>query len=158
MNGKFTGQSGLPFTVTTSGTATNTGASASRANVVPGVAQYPANRSVSQWFNPAAFSVPTAYNWGNSGRNILRGPDEVNVDSSAKRSFPSPSEPTYSFASKCLTCSIIPSSRFPPLSSRKGGVGSITSTSNTARQLQGNAQVDRSKENGNRKKFEVHFS
>ena len=82
------GQSGLPFTVTTSGTATNTGASASRANVVPGAAQYPANKSVSQWFNPAAFSVPTAYNWGNSGRNILRGPDEINLDSSAEKKFP----------------------------------------------------------------------
>ena len=41
VNGIFAGQSGLPFTVTTSGTATNTGASASRANVVPGAAPVP---------------------------------------------------------------------------------------------------------------------
>ena len=34
-NGIFVGQSGLPFTVTISGTATDTGASASRANVIP---------------------------------------------------------------------------------------------------------------------------
>ncbi|MEA2258294.1 MAG: hypothetical protein QOJ51_1119, partial [Acidobacteriaceae bacterium] len=64
------------------------GASASRANVVPGVPRYPAKKSVNQWFNPAAFAVPTAYNWGNSGRNILRGPDEINLDSSAEKKFP----------------------------------------------------------------------
>jgi hypothetical protein len=29
-----------------------------------------------------------AYNWGNSGRNILRGPDEINLDSSAEKKFP----------------------------------------------------------------------
>ncbi len=120
VNGIFTGQSGLPFTVTTSGTATNTGASASRANVVPGAPQYPATKTVSQWFNPAAFSVPTAYNWGNSGRNILRGPDEINLDSSAEKKFPITERIICSFASKCLTCSIIPNSRFPPASSPRG--------------------------------------
>jgi hypothetical protein len=88
VNGIFVGQPGLPFTATTSGTATKTGASASRANVVPGVPRYPAKKSVNQWFNPAAFAVPTAYNWGNSGRNILRGPDEINLDSSAEKKFP----------------------------------------------------------------------
>jgi hypothetical protein len=56
--------------------------------MVPGVNQYPATKTVQLWFNPAAFSVPTAYNWGNSKRNILRGPDEINLDASAEKKFP----------------------------------------------------------------------
>jgi hypothetical protein len=67
---------------------------------ISGVARLPAHRGAqpgrgfanghhqNEWFNPAAFSVPTAYNWGNSGRNILRGPDEIDVDSSAGKKFP----------------------------------------------------------------------
>jgi hypothetical protein len=113
VNGIFAGQSCLPFTATTSGTATKTGASASRANVVPGVPRYPAKKSVNQWFNPAAFAVPTAYNWGNSGRNILRGPDEINLDSSAEKKFPITEGATLLFRVEFLTCSIIPSFRFP---------------------------------------------
>jgi hypothetical protein len=37
----------------------------------------PANRSVNQWFNPAAFSVPTNCSYGNEGYNSLFGPNTV---------------------------------------------------------------------------------
>jgi Carboxypeptidase regulatory-like domain len=136
VNGIFVGQSGLPFTVTTSGTATNTGASASRANVVPGVPQYPSSKSVSQWFNPAAFSVPTAYNWGNSKRNILRGPDEINVDSSAEKKFPITERTNLLFRFEAFNMFNHPQFQIPASVIATSGVGSITTTSNTARQLQ----------------------
>ena len=136
VNGIFAGQSGLPFTVTTSGTATNTGASASRANVVPGVPQYPAKQSIGEWFNPAAFSVPTAYNWGNSGRNILRGPDEINLDSSAEKKFPITEGTTLLFRAEFFNMFNHPQFQIPASVIAQGGVGSITTTSNTARQLQ----------------------
>lgn len=136
VNGIFAGQSGLPFTATTSGTATNTGASASRANVVPGVPQYPAKKSVSEWFNPAAFAVPTAYNWGNSGRNILRGPDEINLDSSAEKKFPITEGTTLLFRVEFFNMFNHPQFQIPASVIASGGVGSITTTSNTARQMQ----------------------
>ncbi len=136
VNGIFTGQSGLPFTVTTSGTATNTGASSSRANVVAGAARYPANKTVSQWFNPAAFAVPTAYNWGNSRRNILRGPDEINFDSSAEKKFPITERTNLLFRFEMFNMFNHPQFQIPAAVIATGGVGSITSTSNTARQLQ----------------------
>ena len=58
-------QSGLPFTVLAP-SATNNGTT-SRANGVAGVSPYPGDRSLQQWFNPAAFSVPPAacYCYGN---------------------------------------------------------------------------------------------
>jgi hypothetical protein len=136
LNGIFAGQSGLPFTVTTSGTATNTGASSSRADVVPGVAQYPATKNVKQWFNPAAFSVPIAYNWGNSKRNILRGPNEINVDASAEKKFPIREGTDLLFRFEAFNMLNHPQFQIPAAVIATGGVGSITSTSNTARQLQ----------------------
>jgi len=37
-------------------------------------------RSVSCWFNPAAFTLPPRGSFGNAGRNILAGPDYGDVD------------------------------------------------------------------------------
>jgi outer membrane receptor protein involved in Fe transport len=90
---QFTGitdiQTGQPFSVTYSapgsytppGTSTPyVGLVSGRASVVPGVALYPANKSRTQWFNPAAFTAPTnsagiaGAAFGNSGYNMLRGP------------------------------------------------------------------------------------
>jgi hypothetical protein len=136
VNGIFVGQSGLPFTVTISGTATNTGASASRANVIPGVAQYPANKTVSQWFNPAAFTSPTAYNWGNVGRNTLRGPRETDVDSSAEKHFPITEGTALLFRVEFFNMFNHPQFQVPAAVINSGGAGTITATSNTARQIQ----------------------
>ena len=136
VNGIFAGQSGLPFTVTTSGTATNTGASASRANVVPGAPQYPGTKTVNEWFNPAAFSVPTPYNWGNSGRNILRGPDEIDLDASAEKRFPITERTNLLFRFEAFNMFNHPQFEIPASVIASSGVGTITTTSNTARQLQ----------------------
>jgi hypothetical protein len=46
-----------------------------------------ANPSVAQWFNPAAFAVPTKGTFGNSGRNTLRGPGIEDVDFSIGKNF-----------------------------------------------------------------------
>ena len=35
-----------------------------------------------QWFNPAAFSMPTAGTWGNEGRGAFNGPGLAEVDMS----------------------------------------------------------------------------
>ncbi len=135
-NGIFVGQSGLPFTVTISGTATNTGAGSSRANVIPGVAQYPANKSVTQWFNPAAFTSPTAYNWGDVGRNTLRGPDEIDVDSSLEKHLPIKEGTLLLFRVEFFNMFNHPQFQVPAAVINSGGAGTITSTSNTARQIQ----------------------
>jgi Carboxypeptidase regulatory-like domain len=135
-NGIFVAQSGLPFTVTISGTATNTGASASRANVIPGVAQYPATKTISQWFNPAAFTSPTSYNWGDVGRNTLRGPREVDVDSSLEKHFPIKESAALLFRVEFFNIFNHPQFVVPAAVINSGGAGTITSTSNTARQIQ----------------------
>lgn len=44
-------------------------------------------RNVDRWFDPAAFAVPAAFTFGNSGRNVLRAPGLVNLDFLAGRNF-----------------------------------------------------------------------
>ena len=57
-------------------------------NVVgnPGVA----HPTINEWFNTAAFAEPAPFTFGNSGRNILRGPDLRDVDVSFGKNFAIP--------------------------------------------------------------------
>jgi hypothetical protein len=45
-------------------------------------------RSIYDWFNVAAFSVPAQYTFGNSGNGIILGPGYFNVDLGVHREFP----------------------------------------------------------------------
>ncbi len=45
------------------------------------------NPTRDRWFEPNAFAVPALYTYGNSGRNILRGPGIANVDWSLGKDF-----------------------------------------------------------------------
>jgi hypothetical protein len=72
---------GLPFSVG-SGTALGDGLSP-RAQLNPGFGNGSlpkGKRTLGAWFNKAAFAVPAAGTWGNSGRNILQGPGTRTVD------------------------------------------------------------------------------
>lgn len=136
LNGIFVGQSGLPFTATINGSPTNTGAG-SRADIVPNVPQYPNKKTVNQWFNPAAFTVPAPYNWGDVGRNTLRGPDEINIDSAVEKQFPITEAKFVQLRVEFFNMLNHPQFNVPAATVNATGAGTITSTSNTARQLQG---------------------
>lgn len=45
------------------------------------------NPSIQQWFNTSAFVQPAQFTFGNSGRDILRGPGMVDFDLSAAKNF-----------------------------------------------------------------------
>ncbi|MES2390311.1 MAG: carboxypeptidase regulatory-like domain-containing protein [Acidobacteriota bacterium] len=77
--------SGLPFTPTfTSGVV---GWYATRASVVPGVSPYAANKTLTNWLNPAAFKKPDPFTFGTARRNSLIGPGEYYSDVSVLKSF-----------------------------------------------------------------------
>ena len=44
-------------------------------------------RTLTRWFNTAAFAVPAAGLWGNAGRNTIPGPMVVSLNASAGRVF-----------------------------------------------------------------------
>ena len=128
-------QSGLPFTVTSASGPTNTGAG-SRADVVPGVAQYPSNQNVNLWFNPAAFITPQPYNWGNAGRNILTGPRAANFDFTAEKKFLFTEMRQVLFRAEFFNAFNHPQFNIPASTIGATGVGTISSTARPSRQIQ----------------------
>ena len=47
-------------------------------------------RTIDRWFDVSAFVAPAQFTFGNSGRNILRGPGTKQIDLSLFKSFPVP--------------------------------------------------------------------
>lgn len=80
--------SGPPFTVITSANTTNAfPAGALRPNLV-GDPELPASeRTLSRWFNTAAFANPAAFTFGNSPRSVLRGPSIITTDLTLEKSI-----------------------------------------------------------------------
>jgi hypothetical protein len=58
-----------------------------RPNLVPGVPIYPANQTIDNWFNPAAFGIPAPGTWGNLGRYAARGPGYSEFDTALQKKF-----------------------------------------------------------------------
>ena len=79
-------QSGLPFTPTQSGDPANTGRPSRPDRVGTGTVSNP---TADKWFEPSAFGVVPAgvLRYGNSGKNILRGPAYLNLDFSVYKNF-----------------------------------------------------------------------
>jgi hypothetical protein len=80
--------SGTPFTVGTAGTSVNSPGNTQTADqVLPTVAILGGHGVGQPYFDPNAFAPVTAVRFGNSGRNILRGPGSFNLDASLFRNF-----------------------------------------------------------------------
>jgi Carboxypeptidase regulatory-like domain len=128
-------QSGQPFTVTTASAPTNTGTSG-RADVIPSVPLYPANQSPGLWFNPLAFTTPQPYNWGNSGRNILRGPRATNFDFTAGKKLLFTESRQLWFRAEFFNIVNHPQFALPASTIGSTGVGTISATARPSRQIQ----------------------
>jgi hypothetical protein len=135
LGGLMVMQSGLPFTVTVPGSPSNTG-SGSRANPVAGVSPEVSNQTITNWFNPAAFSVPPAFTWGTLGRNTLRGPGLWNLDLSAAKKFNFSETRRLEFRAEFFNSFNHPQFSLPGSTVGVGGVATITSTQRANRQIQ----------------------
>jgi len=83
-------RTGLPVNIGVSRTAAamlDGNTSGQRPNLVPGVPIYASNQTITNWFNPAAFSAPANGTWGNLGRYIGNGPGAYEIDSSLQKRF-----------------------------------------------------------------------
>jgi hypothetical protein len=80
--------SGTPFTVTSSGTSVNAPGNTQTADQVKPEVEILGGHGVGQpYFDPLAFRAVTEVRFGNTGRNILRGPGQFNLDGSVFRTF-----------------------------------------------------------------------
>jgi hypothetical protein len=87
ISGITTFQSGSPFSVTQVSSlqgGVSCAGSTCRANRTPGVALYPSNKTLKQWFNPAAFYA-TNFQYGNSAYDMLWGPRYQNWDTEVSK-------------------------------------------------------------------------
>jgi hypothetical protein len=79
-------ESGLPLNITLGGAEGSNGlADATNRPNYAGSISYP--QTVTQWFNPAAFSLPAPGQWGTLTKGAIRGPGRDNWNISLFKSF-----------------------------------------------------------------------
>lgn len=87
----YQAQSGYPFTISVFGDTANSGTvlgeNPIRANYTGQPVFGPGTRNTNQWFNPAAFTAPAAFSFGNAGRNTVYGPGMQTLDVAIVRTF-----------------------------------------------------------------------
>jgi hypothetical protein len=88
INGVFSAYSGTPFSVGASATSLNAPSNSQVADQVKTSFDYPKQMGAGQYyFDPTAFAAVTQARFGNSGRNEMRGPGQVNLDLGLFRAF-----------------------------------------------------------------------
>ena len=88
-NAIMTAYSGLPFTVLLGTNRSNDQNSDNpdRPNLKPGASSNPIVGSVTQWYDPTAFSFPAPGTYGNVPRNSLIGPGLFTLDGALVKTF-----------------------------------------------------------------------
>jgi outer membrane receptor protein involved in Fe transport len=138
-SGLFTAMSGQPISVTFSPTLT--GWEGSRANTVPGVDPY-ANQTIQHWFNLAAFKTPAPYTFGDSARNAYYGPGYWELDASVIRQISIGERIKLDIRTDAFNLTNHTDFSTPAVSiSNAATFGQITSTANSARQLEFSARL-----------------
>ncbi len=135
-NGIVGAYSGRPFTVTASGSALNAPGNTQTADQVKANVEYP--RAIGPgafWFDVTAFAGVAETRFGNTGRNILRGPGAVRADASIFRSFPLTERYHLEFRAEAFNVPNHPQFNNPSSNVNGANFGMITSAQPTERQL-----------------------
>lgn len=91
LDGIWSVMTGTPLSATLATGVSNTassGTGAERPNCFAGNPNLPSGqRTIDEWFNVSAFSIPQPYTFGNCGPYIIRGPNFFNLDAGIHRDF-----------------------------------------------------------------------
>jgi len=142
VGGILTMRTGTPFTplvsvdISNTGTSNPTGGTANQnhPNRV-GNGNLTAGQSITQWFDVSAFKVPANYTYGNSGRNILYGPDLKNLDLNVSKDFVIREGKRLEFRAEAFNSSNTPHFALPAANIDLATAGRITSAG-APRQIQ----------------------
>jgi len=133
--------SGIPFDVGTAKDIANTGNfnygngyGYERLNLVG--SPYPSKKSPAQWINQASFALPDPFTFGDLGRDSLRSDSYKNVDLGIAREFPFTERWRLEFRFDMFNAFNTPVWNIPVTNVDNPNFGVVTSTYNTARQLQ----------------------
>jgi hypothetical protein len=130
LNGLFSKYTGTPFTVASAGTSLNAANGTQTADQVKAEVAIPGGVGRgNSYFDPYAFAPVTAVRFGNSGRNILRGPGTTNMDASIFRNFAITERFKLQFRAEAFNISNTPSFNNPGAtvtSATRNAAGEIT--------------------------------
>ena len=132
----YQAQTGLPFTPGLSYDAANAGTVTRPDTVCSGSLLNP---TLQQWFNTSCFVAGPSYAFGNTGRNVLRGPGLNNLDVSVQRDFRLPIEHATVLTFRAEGYNAVNHPQFATPGATVGNTstyGVITATSTNNRQLQ----------------------
>jgi hypothetical protein len=133
--GIFTGRTGAPFTPVIGSDVANVGVSSEWPNRI-GSGKL-SNPSPARWFDPSAFSIPAAYTYGNSRRNILRSDRLVDLDTTVKKNFAFNESKVLEVRVEAFNLANHPTFSAPNATIGTASAGTVTSTLNANRVLQG---------------------
>jgi len=133
INGILATRSGQPFTPHINFDNANANGGSQRPKVI-GSTSGP--KTLQQWFNTAAYAVPTPYTYGSAGRNSLRGPRYTDVDFSIFRDFKFAERYTAEFRAEAFNLFNHPNFANPDATLEDANFGKITSTTGFPREFQ----------------------
>jgi len=143
MNGVFTHLSGFPITPLVGKNQSGDGnlRNPDRPNLNPNFQGNPLPHTVDQWFNPAAYSLPTLGTYGNAARGSINGPGMANFDFSLFKTTPIRENKSLQFRAEFFNIFNIVNLGVPNTSIFSGSAisasaGHITTTTTTSRQIQ----------------------
>ena len=132
LNGVFAAYSGRPFTVTADGGALNAPGNTQTADQVAAVTK---NGGTGEYYTKSAFAGVTTARFGNTGRNILRGPSIVNMDAGLFRNFKMSERFNLQFRAEAFNISNTPHFNNPSANVNSGDFMQITSALDDQRSM-----------------------
>lgn len=134
VSSNFTANTGSPFSVLQGGTNTSNSLAGSLfPNRLSNGALPSGQQTIHEWFNTSAFASPAIYTFGNSGRDILRGPGFWDLDTALMKDFPIPvrfgEQPRLEFRGDFFNFLNHPNFALPSATTGSAAFGTITSAS-----------------------------
>jgi hypothetical protein len=131
-------RSGLPFGVDSTQNTTDSQGGRQRADRVGDGRLSRDERTLNRFFDTSAFVNPAQYRFGNSPRNVLRGPGLVNFDLALSKNFPINERVRLDFRAEAFNLMNTPAFNFPGATVGTPTFGVISSTlpGTDARQIQ----------------------
>jgi hypothetical protein len=128
LTGVLTLQSGIPIAVTqTTNNNAFAGFGTQRPNLIGDPALPADQRSVSRWFNTAAFSTAPQFSIGTSSRNPVRGPSYRNLDIGVMRRIPLSTNSALEVRAEVFNVTNTPALGAPNTTQGSAAFGTITS-------------------------------
>jgi Carboxypeptidase regulatory-like domain/TonB dependent receptor len=133
--GIFTYHTGQPFTPTIGSDVANTGVSGEWPNrIASGKLAHPTPH---EWFNPAAFTIPAEFTYGDAGRDILRSDGLVELDTTLKKNINFTESKDMEIRFEAFNLANHPTFSAPNVTIGTSSAGEVTSTLNANRIFQG---------------------